>query len=164
MTNVNQFIFTRTAPKKKIEVVNGLSESELLAVNPDTITRIVKETGYSYKNRSQSKELRISRERRAGNDWNSEFEYVSIYKKKLYVGLYVQYGDCDTDTTQGEDYNTFFRRGNYEGQIKGVDYRGNTKYYYYTYGMSDKAKCVKSILLEYLYTKYKEKLQADGNS
>ena len=31
-TNINNIIFTRTAPKKKLEIINSLSQGELLAI------------------------------------------------------------------------------------------------------------------------------------
>ena len=44
-TNINQIIFTRTQPKKKLDIINSLTEAELLATTEATITRIVKEVG-----------------------------------------------------------------------------------------------------------------------
>ena len=159
--NVNNFIFKRTQPKKKLEVIEKLSNDELMAVSESTVKRIIQEVGQR-RYKSRDKELRISRDRRVGNNWNSEFEAVGTYKKKLYVNLYVQYGDCETDTTEVVNYDKFFCRGNYEGEIKGIDYHFNPKYYYYTYDVEDKAKCIRSILLEFVYAKYATKLNNDA--
>ena len=43
--NINDFIFKRTAPKKKLEIINSLSQGELLAITYKTILRIIKEAG-----------------------------------------------------------------------------------------------------------------------
>lgn len=42
--NINQLIFSRIAPQKKLKAIEKLTSSELWAT-PETITRIVKETG-----------------------------------------------------------------------------------------------------------------------
>ena len=70
-TNINNIIFTRTAPKKKLEIINSLSQGELLAITYPTILRIIKEAGQgdSSKVRCKFKTLYLSG---ATNDWNSE--------------------------------------------------------------------------------------------
>lgn len=94
--NINETIFSRIAPKKKLEVVKNLSDSELLSVSPDTITRIVREVG-SKKYKSRDKSLRISD---VGNNWNSTFDGVETSKGNLYVELYLQYENTDTSTSE----------------------------------------------------------------
>ena len=47
-TNINQELFKRYSPKKKLGLINGLGQSELLATAPETIKRIAKETGRRY--------------------------------------------------------------------------------------------------------------------
>lgn len=44
-TNINQELFKRYAPKKKLEIINNLTTAELLATTPETLMRIVKEAG-----------------------------------------------------------------------------------------------------------------------
>ena len=44
-TNINVELFKRYAPKKKLEIINSLSESELLSISYTTILRIIKEAG-----------------------------------------------------------------------------------------------------------------------
>lgn len=153
--NINEIIFSRTAPKKKMEIVENLTPKELLSVSPNTIKRMVKEVG-SNQYKSRDKELYISRELRTGNNWNSEFESVGIYKGKLYVNLYVQYSN--TDTTKSETYDNFFCKGDYRGNIIGSDHYGNQRHYYFTYNEADKARCVERLLMQYLTIKYKDKL------
>lgn len=68
-TNINQELFKRYAPKKKLGLINGLGQSELLATAPETIKRIAKEAGRSI-GKSRNKVLRISNDRRSGNNWN----------------------------------------------------------------------------------------------
>lgn len=156
-TNINVELFKRYAPKKKIEMINALTDDEVMATTKETILRIVKEAGHgSYK--SRNKDLYISRQLREGNHWNSELESVGIYKKKLYLDFYVQYGDSETDTTMPVKYEDFFRSGEFRGTIKGSDRYGNTKYYYYIYDREDKVRCMRSILLQYVYSKYEDKL------
>ena len=42
-TNINTELFKRYAPKKKLEIIESLSASELLATTPVTLTRTIKE-------------------------------------------------------------------------------------------------------------------------
>lgn len=154
-TNINQIIFTRTQPKKKAEIIRNLTEAELLATTGATVTRIVKEVGRR-RYKSRDKDLYIDRDRRVGNNWNSAVENVDLVKGKLYVGFYIQYENTDTNTS--DDYDNFFRRGNYRGEIRRLDRYGNGRTYYFCYDESDKAKVMKSVLLEYVYKKYSEKL------
>ena len=154
--NVNNFIFTRTQPKKKLETIENLSDSELLAVSESTIKRIIQEVG-SKRYKSRDKELRIDYDRRCGNNWNSTVESVDMVKGKLYIDFYVQYENTDTNTS--DDYDNFFKRNNYRGEIRRLDRYGNGRTYYFCYDESDKARVMKSILLEYVYSKYADKLK-----
>ena len=153
--DINKIIFSRTAPKEKVEIVENLTPKELLSVNSDTIKRMVKETG-SNRYKSRDKELFISHELKTGNNWNSELESVGIYKGNLYVNLYVQYSN--TDTTKTESFDKFFCKGDYQGSIIGSDHYGNDRHYYFSYDESDKACCIGRLLLQYLYLRYKDKL------
>lgn len=152
---LNKLIFSRTVPAKKIEIVETLNQAELLTITPDTVKRMLREVGFN-QHKSRNKELRISREFRSGNDWNSEFTGVRIYKAGLYVELYVQYSNSDTDVS--ETFEKFFAHGDYKGFITRNDRYGNPQTYYFTYTPADKAECVKSLILQYLYLRYKERL------
>lgn len=148
--NVNNFIFTRTQPMKKLEVIEKLSNDELLAVSESTVKKIIQEVGQR-RYKSRDKELRIDYDRRVGNNWNSTVESVDLVKGKLYIGFYIQYENTDTNTS--DDYEDFFKRGNYRGEIRRLDRFGNGRTYYFCYDESDKARVMKSILLEYIYSK-----------
>ena len=41
--NINIELFKRYAPKKKLEIINALTENEFLAITNKTILRIIKE-------------------------------------------------------------------------------------------------------------------------
>jgi len=153
--NINEFIFSRTQPQKKIDMINALSEDELLSTSEATIKRIVKDAGRRMW-KTRDKELRISHERRAGNAWNSLIEAVELIKGRLYLEVYLQYENTDTSTS--EEYDDFFRNGNFRGEVRRLDRYGNGRTYYFLYNLSDKASVMKSILLEYVYTKYADKL------
>ena len=157
-TNINQIIFTRTQPKKKLEIINSLSEAELMATTEATITKIVKEAG-SRLYKSRDKQLRIDYDRRKGNNWNSTVESVELIKGKLFLDFYIQYENTDTNTS--EEYEDFFRRGNFRGEIRRLDRYGNGRTYYFCYDETDKARVMRSILLEYVYSKYHDKLSEE---
>ena len=153
--NINEFIFSRTQPQKKIDTINALSEDELLSTSEATVKRIVKDAGRRMW-KTRDKELRISHERRAGNAWNSLIEAVELIKGRLYLEVYLQYENTDTSTSEG--YDDFFRNGNFRGEVRRADRYGNGRTYYFLYNPSDKASVMKSILLEYVFTKYAAKL------
>ena len=94
-TNINQELFKRYAPKKKLGLINGLGQSELLATAPETIKRIAKETGRSI-GKSRNKVLRISNDRRSGNNWNSDIEAVEFINGNMYLNIYFQTRRCPT--------------------------------------------------------------------
>ena len=154
--NINVFIFSRTQPQKKLEVIEALSNDELLAVSESTVKKIIKEVGQK-RYKSRDKELRIDYDRRCGNNWNSTVESVDLVKGRLYIGFYIQYENTDTNTS--DDYEDFFKRGNYRGEIRRLDRYGNGRTYYFCYDEGDKARVMKSILLEYVHSKYADKLK-----
>lgn len=153
--NINRIIFTRTAPKKKVEIVENLTPTELLSITAETVSRMVKEAG-SRLYKSRDKELRPSFERRTGNNWDSTIEGVRNYKGKPVLNIYYQYENTDTNTSVSlED---FLKRGDYRGSVVRDDRYGNPRNYYFTFSSTDKARFVRRLLLEYLYTKYADKL------
>lgn len=153
--DINQIIFTRTAPANKVEIVENLTQAELLNILPATIARMVKEAGTRlYK--SRDKVLGISYERRTGNNWNSTIEGVRNYKGNPMLDLYIQYEN--TDTSASVSLSDFLNKGDYRGNIVRDDRCGNPRSYYFTYTEADKARFVKQLLLEYLNCKYKDKL------
>ena len=154
--NINEFIFTRTQPKKKLESIVNLSNDELLGVTEATVKKIIQEVGRR-RYKSRDKELYIDYDRRVGNNWNSTVESVDLVKGKLYVNFYIQYENTDTNTS--DDYDNFFKRSNYRGEIQRSDRYGNGRTYYFCYDESDKARVMRSILMEYVYSKYNDKLK-----
>ena len=149
--NINIELFKRYKPDKKVQIIMELTEDELLNITPATITRIIKEAGTRLY-RSRDKRLWIPDRFRTGNHWNSTFNGIELIKGKLYVSLYVQYSNTDTDT--GATYSDFFARGDYRGHICYEDRFGNPHTNYYTYSPGDKASALRSLLLTYVQHKY----------
>ena len=159
-TNINTELFKKYAPKHKLEIIESLTQEELLAITPKTVTRMVKEAGEG-KKCSPNKYLRIRLGLRKGNNWNSTFEGVGVHSKKLYVSLYIQMDSTDTENT--EYYSKFFSGERYRGTCQESDRYGNPNYHYFFYDAEDRSACIKSILLEYVYTKYADKLNPKNN-
>ena len=153
--NINQELFKRYAPKKKLKIINNLTTSELLATTLETIKRIAKEAGRSV-GKSRDKVLRINRDRQAGNDWNSTIEDVEYIKGNLYLNIYFQMDSTDTNICV--KHEVFFNGDEYHGKHYTTNYYGDSIPHYFTYDKLDKAKVIKSILFEYVYTKYADKL------
>ncbi len=151
--NINIELFRRYKPDKKVQIIMELTEDELLAITPATVTRIIKEAGTRLYKSSRNKRLWIPDQFRTGNHWNSSFNGIELIKGKLYVSLYVQYSNTDTDTDA--TYNEFFSRGDYRGHICYEDRYGNPHTDYYTYSPSDKARALRSLLLTYVQRKYR---------
>ena len=153
--NINQEVFKRYNPKKKLEIINNLTTAELLATTPETLMRIVKEAGTKV-GTARNKVLRISSDRRSGNNWNSTVESIEIHRGKLMLDIYVQMDS--TDTNHFEPYLNFSKDGNYTGKVYTTNRYGDQVPTYFIYNREDKAKVIKSILLEYVHTKYADKL------
>ena len=154
-TNINLELFKRYAPKKKLDLINGLSEAELLATTPETVKRIVKEIGKNIGS-SRNKLFYIDHSRRSGNNWNSTVEAVEYIKGDLYLNIYFQMDS--TDTNISEKYSMFFKAGDYQGKHYTTNRFGDSVPHYFTYTQKDKAGVIKSILLEYINLKYADKL------
>ena len=154
-TNINQELFKRYAPKKKLEIINNLSTSELLAISTETLMRIIKEAGTRVGS-VRSKVLRISSARRSGNNWNSMIEAVEIHRGKLMLDIYVQMDS--TDTNHFEPYSNFSKDGDYTGKVYTTNRYGDQVPIYFIYDRENKAGAIKSILLEYVHIKYADKL------
>ena len=156
MANINTELFKRYKPEKKLEIIENLSQNELLAITPQTVIRIIKETGTApYK--SKIKELRIASKRMTGNAWNSWIESFYLVRKNVYVSFYVQYENTDTSTC--ELFSTMMRPGDFRGEVKRHDRYGNDRTYYFIYTPEDKAKAIRALLQEYVLTKYHDKLK-----
>lgn len=159
--DINNFLFTRTAPKKKLAVINTLSQGDLLSVTYKTILRIIKEAGVgdSNKTRCKFKTLYLSG---ATNDWNSKVRNVYNSKKdEVYLSVYIQ-GD-DTDTEVSYKLRDFLDN-RYEEQCLGkLDESFRNGYEHKVpanYDRSDRARVIKAILTAYIENKYADKLKA----
>lgn len=159
MANINVELFKRYQPKKKLEIINKLTKDELLRTSKATVERIVKEAGEKSQH-SRSWRLRISRDLRSGNGWNSDIEEISLWKGKLYLDVYVQMDH--TDTTIEAKYEDFFRSGSdYRGTAYETDRYGADYPHHCFYDDDDKAKVMRSILIQYVRDKYADKLKND---
>lgn len=159
--DINNFLFTRTAPNKKLAVINTLSQGDLLSVTYKTILRIIKEAGVgdSNKTRCKFKTLYLSG---ATNDWNSKVRNIYNSKKdEVYLSVYIQ-GD-DTDTEVSYKLRDFLDN-RYEEQCLGkLDESFRNGYEHKVpanYDRSDRAGVIKAILTAYIENKYADKLKA----
>ena len=153
--NINVEIFKRYAPKKKLEIINNLTTTELLAMKPETIKRIVKEAGRNI-GKSRDKVLRINQDRQRGNNSNSSVEAVEYIKGNLYLNIYFQMDSTDTNICV--KHEVFFKGDQYTGKHYTTNRYGDEVPHYFSYDRQDKSAVIKSILLEYVYTKYAVKL------
>ena len=162
-TNINNNIFTRTAPRKKLEIINSLSQGELLAITYKTILRIIKEAGRGDSNKTRCKFKTLFLEN-AGNKCNSEV--TSIYnakKDEVYMSVYIQ-GD-DTDTHAFPKLKDFLDN-RYEEQCLGKLHESFRNGYEHdvpaNYNRTDRARVVRAILTAYVKNKYRDKLKEEA--
>ena len=143
--DINVELFKRYAPKRKLEIIYQLNANELLAITSESIKRIVKEAGRKI-GMSRNIVLRISNDRRIGNAWNSNIEAVEYVKGNLYLNIYFQMDNTDTNIC--EKYLNFFKGNEYHGKHYTTNIYGDSVPNYFTYNREDKAGVIKSILLE----------------
>lgn len=159
--DINTYIFTRTAPMTKLRTIEKLTQSELLAISEATISRIIKEAGTG-KARSHNKDLKLSRENRTGNKWNSTIEGWYIWKKEVYIDFYIQYSNTDTNTA--DTFKEFMKYSEYQGSFEYEDRYGHSQTTYFRYSPEDKARAIRALLREYIETKYADKLKNNEKS
>lgn len=162
--NINIELFKRYAPKKKLEIINALTENELWAITNNTILRIIKEAGRgdSNKTRCKYKTLFLSD---AGNNWNSKVTNIYNWKNdEVYLSVYIQ-GD-DTDTYVTYKLKDFLDNKNEElclGYIEESFSNGYSHKKTANYDRADRARVIRAILTAYIENKYESKFKANGN-
>lgn len=138
--NIQDFIFGDMTPEKKLETINKIGDEQIRRIKESTILRIIEEC------KNNNGEFRINLDRRAGNHWNSNIEYLYIYKGKAIIMFYVQ--DDSTDTSTSESYEVFNSK---------QTFRGHCRLGSFQYNSSDIAEVIRCILAEYVYYTYIEK-------
>ena len=140
--DVNKFLFGRTNPNKKLEVLDNLSSADIKKASAATILRIYNEC------RGDRDRFYIKADRQEGNDWNSNIEFIYEYNNQPYLCLYVQ--SCSSDSSTCVSFNRFNNVGSYEGYCENLSM-------HFTYYQSDIVRVIRCILKEYVYWKYFEK-------
>jgi hypothetical protein len=138
--NIQDFIFGDMTPEKKLETINKIGDEQIRRIKESTILRIIEGC------KNNNGEFRINLDRRAGNHWNSNIEYLYIYKGKAIIMFYVQ--DDSTDTSTSESYEVFNSK---------QTFRGHCRLGSFQYNSSDIAGVIRCILAEYVYYTYIEK-------
>lgn len=149
---IDNILFSRISPVKKLDLIDKLTPEDLLCVAPDTVKRIIKEVGRKI-GKTRGKDLYISC---TGNLWNSEVEGLGYNSKGLFLYLYVQYSN--TDRTIVENWENFFCKDQYVGSLEYTDRYGGTQTAHFIYDGSDKARIIRRLLMQYIHLKYKVKL------
>ena len=143
--DINKFLFGRTKAEKKLEVINNLSVRDLFNVTDATILRIYKEC-HGDRDRFY---LNSERRAKAGNNWNSNIEFIYEYNGRPCVCLYIQ--NSSTDSSITKSFAEFKRGGTWYGHIAGS----------YSYHTDDVARVIRGIIAEYVYWKYIEKAERE---
>ena len=145
MTKLEEVLFTNGDLSEKVSFINDMVVSELMEVKKPLVKSIVEKCG-------ENGTLWIDRKRRVENGWNSSVDNVSVYNGDVYVEIYVQ--DAHTDTSMSEEFNKFFRKGEYFSRDNrlnvGVDYKEGQK-----------AEVMRSILLECVYQQFCDEVQRE---
>lgn len=161
--NINIELFKRYAPQKKLEIINSLSENELLSITYRTVLRIIKEAGKgdSGKRRNRFKTLFLDD---AGNNWNSTVTSIWNGKKEeVMLSVYIQ-GD-DTDTYSEYHLKDFLDNRN-ENQCLGKLHESFRNGYEHdvpaNYNRTDRTRVIRSICTSYVNNKYSLKSKKNG--
>ena len=157
--DINTEIFRRTLPHKKLDIIDKLTENELLNITESTITKMVKDIG-TRPSHSRNKMLYLTN--RIGNNWNSTVEGVGIFRGILHISFYIQYQN--TDTTRYVQFKEFLTGKEFRGYLSYDDRYGNKQTSYYTYNESDKARVIRNLCIEYIIRKYASKLTKQNNN
>lgn len=145
--DINKELFKRTSIIKRKKVIENLDPKEFFKLSLESIRKIVKETGDHKKG---TRRYRLFLKNKFGNNWNSLFEYISVYSNKVFFGIYVQYSNTDQDIVILA--SDFLKSGDFIGK---VNYYDGTSYTYstYTYNNSNKSEILRNLCLEYLTNK-----------
>ena len=136
-TNINTELFKRYAPKKKLAIIEALTQTELLAITPATITRIVREVG-DYKSKEYTG-FRVRQEFRVHVIWDIYFIGIDLREDKLWA--FFSHTD-DNAPIKGTMYETCYM----ESIQSSCFHDDNVR-----------AKVARSFLKEYVYKKYLDK-------
>lgn len=153
MVDINKELFRKFKVDVKLEIVNNLSNKELLNLSLNSITKIVKEVGRNFSTKpSHDKILRLNPI--SGNRWNSDIYAIYYIKKKLSLGITIYLDNTDPNTD--EWLTEFLKPGKYNGSYTYNDAYNHPHTTYYTYDEEDKARFMKAVCLTYLKVKYGE--------
>lgn len=145
--------------ERLLKMVDDITREDVFSVNIDTIKKIIKDGGtkqyLSVKEGRPFYQLSIPYDLVEGNKWNSTAEQVWMEKQSIYINLYVQY--YNTDTNRCETWSKFFRKGEYCGEIPYCDKYGNSQTAYFVYDEWDKVRVIKSIIRAYVINKTTKK-------
>lgn len=164
--NLNKELFRRTAPSRKLELIENATSAELSAVKAETIIRCVQEVGEPAhwrkepKKRVTDKKLRCER---VSNGWDASFYHVAIYGREHILTFYFegiidnQYIDLD-----GFSHDLTFKEMTSTQRIKKeVQYEGRDNHPHwetFCWDWDERMECFRSILRTYVKIKYKDKL------
>ena len=134
--DINTYLFNPNVKgADKAITIKNMTAKEVRQVNATTMFAIVKQC-------SSEGDFRVARERRKGNNWNSEVEGLHIYKNRLYIDIYVQ--NQSTDTSYSEDIGKFFSGSSYLAYVGRLGV-------YVNYSDEKRVEVMRSFLLEYVY-------------
>ena len=136
-TNINTYLFSNASDREKLEVIKRLTQSEVRATTESTILRILRECKPSDYDR-----WHISSDRRVGNHWNSEIEFIYEYGGRPYIMFYVQ--NTKTDSSDSVPFSRFNCADGYRGYCDNI---GS----YYTYDSDEVVEVIRCILAEYVW-------------
>lgn len=135
--DIRKVLFEEGSYADKVSVIKGVEQRELVSFFGCTllVKDIINKVG-------KDNQIRIVRDFRVGNNWNSDFEKVYVSNGTLYVSLYVQ--DDSTDTSMSVTFSSFFRcdDGSYYCERLSKSVR---------YDIFEKAECMRSLFLSCVY-------------
>lgn len=134
--NINVFLFSNVRGIDKVITIKALDADDIKRVNDKTLFTIVNTC------KNDNGDFRVARERRKGNNWNSQVEGLYISNNHMYFDIYAQ--NLSTDTTYSEDVGRFFSGSSYRAYVERLGM-------YVNYSDEKRVEVMRSFLLEYVY-------------
>lgn len=163
--NLNTELFRRTAPSKKLELIEKATIDELSKVSAETIVRCVQEVGEPEWSRTPKKRVTNKKLycKHVSNGWNANIYKVSISGKQ-HILTYDFTGVIDNEWIDRDGFEHWmshkemFQSGTVEKEVKYTDIKDRLHYHDFRWWFNSRMECIRGILKTYVEQKYKDKL------
>lgn len=141
--NIRKILFEGTNSQEMLSAIDSMNGYELRNLSTSLIAQIIDACIPKGMDRWY-----IHSDRRVGNNWNSNIEFLYLHNEKPYLCLYVQ--SSSTDSSTCVSYEKFNRGAYYNGYCENLNKS-------FTYSPTDIENVIRCILKEYVYYAFLDK-------